>query len=380
MRITKEIAVSFGQVKKLSEVAEFLDHKRKPIKASQRVSGDVPYYGANGIQDHVANYLFNEQLILLAEDGGHFNNPERGIAYKISGKSWVNNHAHVLRPKSSIDIDYLHWVLKHYDVRPFITGSTRAKLTKKAAENILVPIPELSKQKQISHLLEKVESTRKKMEQARNITREFLRSTFLSMFNKEAFPTLPLASVVKEQTDVTYGIVQAGPEYENGIPYIRTGDIKDGKILTQNLRHTSPDIAAKFTRSIVNAGDIVMSIRATVGTTAIVPDELEGANLTQGTARISPGSRVTTEYLHNYLKSKKCQDWISRQVKGATFREITLGRLRELEVPIPPISLQENFSKFEARTNTILEKLKKQSDNLQNLYNSILQKAFRGEL
>lgn len=80
----------------LGKAVEFLDSKRRPVKASDRVPGPYPYYGANGQQGTIDDYIFDEPLVLLAEDGGHFFEPQRGIAYKITGKTWVNNHAHVL--------------------------------------------------------------------------------------------------------------------------------------------------------------------------------------------------------------------------------------------------------------------------------------------
>lgn len=128
-------------VRSLGDVVDFLDHRRRPITASNRLPGPVPYYGANGQQDSVADHLFDEPLVLLAEDGGHFDQPQRGIAYAISGKSWVNNHAHVLRPRDDISIGFLEAYLKHQDVTRYLTGSTRAKLTKSGASSILVPIP-----------------------------------------------------------------------------------------------------------------------------------------------------------------------------------------------------------------------------------------------
>ena len=92
---------------RLEEVCEILDSKRVPITAKDRVAGPYPYYGANGIQDYVADYIFDDELVLLAEDGGHFGSADKPIAYRVSGKCWVNNHAHVLKAKECIDIDYL---------------------------------------------------------------------------------------------------------------------------------------------------------------------------------------------------------------------------------------------------------------------------------
>ena len=81
---------------RLGDVCEILDSKRVPITAHERKNGSYPYYGANGIQDYVADYIFDDELVLLAEDGGNFGSKEKPIAYRVSGKCWVNNHAHVL--------------------------------------------------------------------------------------------------------------------------------------------------------------------------------------------------------------------------------------------------------------------------------------------
>jgi type I restriction enzyme, S subunit len=146
------------------------------------------------------------------------------------------------------------------------------------------------------------------------------------------------------------------------------------------LRHTDPEVAGKFRRSRVEAGDIVMSIRATVGTTALVPQELAGANLTQGTARIAPGKYVDRWYLLSFLRSSGTQHWISLQIKGATFREITLGRLRELPVALPPLTLQQDFARHVAAVDKLKEAHRASLAELDALFASLQHRAFRGEL
>lgn len=98
---------------------------------------------------------------MLAEDGGYFNAPERGIAYRISGKTWVNNHAHIIKPRDGIDLAFLCRVLENYDVSPFISGSTRAKLTKSQAEKIEIPVPPLAEQKRIAEILDQADNLRR---------------------------------------------------------------------------------------------------------------------------------------------------------------------------------------------------------------------------
>jgi len=250
---------------------------------------------------------------------------------------------------------------------------------------IEISLPPLADQRRIAEVLDRAEALRAKRRAALAQLDILTQSIFIDVFgdpatNPKGWPVLQLHEVVKEGTIVTYGIVQAGEEFPGGVPYIRTGDIVGGEIVTSGLRHTDPEIAAKFSRSRVEAGDIVMSIRATVGTTALVPRELDGANLTQGTGKISPGKKIERFYLLNYLRASGTQHWIRLQIKGATFREITLTRLRELPVAVPPIATQREF----ARAVKAIEKLKTAHSaslaELASLFASLQHRAFRGEL
>lgn len=126
--------------KPLLEVCDLLDSKRVPVTSNKRIHGPYPYYGANGIQDYVNDYIFDDDLVLLAEDGGNFGSKDKPIAYRVSGKCWVNNHAHVLKPREGLNVDYLCYSLMYYDTKGLVNGATRKKLTQTAMKNIKIPI------------------------------------------------------------------------------------------------------------------------------------------------------------------------------------------------------------------------------------------------
>ncbi|MEM9008769.1 MAG: restriction endonuclease subunit S, partial [Cyanobacteria bacterium P01_F01_bin.86] len=155
-----------------------------------------------------------------------------------------------------------------------------------------------------------------------------------------------LKYVVHPKTSITYGIVQAGPEVPNGIPYIKTSDMAGDKLPLEGYARTSPEIDASYQRSKVSAGDIVVAIRATVGKCLPVPPDLEGANLTQGTAKVSPGDTVLADYLLLSMKSESAQDYFGLMSKGATFKEITLDALRRTPLAFPPLSEQAQITHF----------------------------------
>jgi type I restriction enzyme S subunit len=136
-------------VKRIEDITECLDRLRRPITESDRKPGNVPYYGANGQQGWIDTALFDEPLVLVAEDGGYFDAPERGVAYRIDGPAWVNNHAHILRAiPTHVDTEFLHRALRHFNFLPFISGTTRAKLTQGQLNAVKLYVPPLDLQRQ----------------------------------------------------------------------------------------------------------------------------------------------------------------------------------------------------------------------------------------
>ena len=135
----------------LEDLCDNLDFMRKPITRAKREHGDTPYYGAMGVQDYVSGYIFDEDLLLVAEDCGEYGNFGQK-AYSISGKSWVNNHAHILRCRN-IDLGYLENELNYLDISRFINTGNRDKLNKSTLDKIPIPIPSKSEQKKIATIL-----------------------------------------------------------------------------------------------------------------------------------------------------------------------------------------------------------------------------------
>lgn len=136
------------EVKMVNEVSENLDGKRRPIKESDRslMQGTIPYYGASGIIDYVNDFIFDESLILLGEDGENVVSRNLPLAFIINGKTWVNNHAHVLKPASDIDIVYLTEYLEHLDYSDIVSGSAQPKITQNTLNKKLVKKPSFGEQ------------------------------------------------------------------------------------------------------------------------------------------------------------------------------------------------------------------------------------------
>ncbi|MDD2769081.1 MAG: restriction endonuclease subunit S, partial [Methylococcus sp.] len=138
------------EVKPLAEIVSFLDGKRKPVKDSARakMQGDIPYYGASGIVDYVNDYIFDEDLILLGEDGENILSRNSRLAFRISGKTWVNNHAHVLKANPGVDIGYLVDYLESLSYEQYNSGTAQPKLNKQTCSAIPIAIPPTSAEQQ----------------------------------------------------------------------------------------------------------------------------------------------------------------------------------------------------------------------------------------
>jgi len=152
----------------LGHVCDILDNQRIPVSSDERAKrgGDIPYYGANGQVGWIDNYIFEEELVLIAEDGGNFDEyADRAIAYRISGKSWVNNHVHVLRAKPETTNGWVYHCLVHKDIRFYIRGGTRSKLNQSELRDIEIPFPPYYEQGKITEILDTLDDTIRKTEQ-----------------------------------------------------------------------------------------------------------------------------------------------------------------------------------------------------------------------
>ena len=142
----------------LGDIAENLDSKRKPITSSLREPGDIPYYGASGIVDYVKDYIFDGDYLLVSEDGANLIARNTPIAFSISGKNWVNNHAHVLKFETYAERKYVEYYLNSIDLTPYISGAAQPKLNQKNLNSIKIPNPSLEEKKRIVSILDKFDA------------------------------------------------------------------------------------------------------------------------------------------------------------------------------------------------------------------------------
>ena len=180
---------------KLENLVEILDNLRKPITAKDRKEGPYPYYGANGIQGYHDDFIFDDRLLLLAEDGGHFGSKTKDIAYIVEGKYWVNNHAHVLKNIEGVSLDFLFQYLRRFNVKPWVTGATVPKLNQAKTKELPVALPPYKEQVRIANKIEscfsKIEETEQNLNKVEILLDKYRESLLAKAFRGELIPQSP---------------------------------------------------------------------------------------------------------------------------------------------------------------------------------------------
>ncbi|QTS85226.1 restriction endonuclease subunit S [Ectopseudomonas khazarica] len=183
---------------------------------------------------------------------------------------------------------------------------------------------------------------------------------------------------------ITYGILKPGPELEVGVPYIRVADFPGNKLDLSKIKKTSPEIDLQYKRARLAAGDLLLSIRGSVGRLIKIPEQLEGANITQDTARLSISPLISTDFVYWALLADSTQLRMKNATRGVAIRGINIGDVRALQVPLPPIEEQNEIAHRIKQLFDYAEKVESKIiialSRIEGLSQSILAKAFRGEL
>lgn len=362
---------------RLGDICEILDSMRVPITASDRKPGPYPYYGANGVQDYVADYIFDDELVLLAEDGGNFGSKDKPIAYRVSGKCWVNNHAHVLKPKEGVDVDYLCYSLMFYDVTGLVNGATRKKLTQADMRKIEIPLPPLDEQRKIASVLDKISDLTAKRRRQLDKLDELVKSRFVEMFGNflgNQGEKTTLSDVCKIITDGTH----QPPEFvPSGIPFLFVSNIVTNEITYDAEKFISEDTYNELIkRTPIELGDILLSTVGSYGHPAIVKSDKRFC-FQRHIAYLKPKAElVDSVYLHSVILSDDVQRQIEKNVKGIAQKTLNLSEIRKIKVPLPSMESQKRFAEMVTHIDKIKLQVRASLDKLEMLKKARMQEYF----
>ncbi|MFD5221791.1 restriction endonuclease subunit S [Streptomyces tendae] len=300
---------------------------------------------------------------------------------------------HAYRPSAHMDARYVAYALRTMAVNGYVTTLAKGIRERSTAfdaatlANVLLPVPPLQEQRCIAGFLDAETSRINSLMRTRSaqiaVLEERLDAVRDALFGEGTTgkSSTPLMYLTDPYRPIVYGIVQAGPEFPGGVPYIKTGDLKS--LNPSSLSRTSPQIHQQFHRAAVHPGDIVMAMRASIGAVAIVPPELSEANLTQGTARIAAAEGVNNEWLFHALKTRLVREQCDLRAVGSTFRTLNIWDLRRITIATTRAEEQNElvrqFKTIEARHTSLQRDAKRQIALLAERRQTLITAAVTGQ-
>lgn len=319
-------------LRRLGDLAEFLDAKGRKLTARERRPGAYPYYGAGGQQGTIDQYLFDEPLVLLAQDCSGSSSPVQCI----SGRTWVGRRVHVLRPRAGVDHEFLRRALEHCARLSAPAGSNRQTLTRQRAAELRVPLPALGEQSKIAELLVRAEALGEQRRGAPAQLDAFLRVLFLERFGDPAtnplgWPRLPLGAL---------------------------GTVAQAMFTGERL---------------LVAEDGVNLITRQHAVARVVRDEFA---VNPRAHVIAANGRAELDYLAFVIELTELKPYLT----GGTAPKLKRVSLERMSVPVPPLELQRAFCRIVEKVEELRRKMFASSQRLDELSMALCRRAFAGEL
>ena len=381
-------------IKMLGEVCENLDSKRIPITKNKRIAGKYPYYGASGVVDYVDDYLFDENLLLVSEDGANLLVRTYPIAFSVSGKAWVNNHAHVLKFPNLVSQHFIEFYLNSLPLDSFVNGMAQPKLNQKSLNSIPVPAPPLPEQKRIVEILDDafvgIATAKANAEQNLLNARALFDSHLNSIF------THPVKGWVQTKLENALDVQPrngwsppAANHSESGIPVLTLSSVTGFQFRPDKIKYTSAKADPRGHYWVKN-GDFLITRSNTpelVGHIAIAKGITEPTIYPDLIMRMVPApATISTKFLYYQMRTHSLRQEITGRAQGAnpTMKKISKGAVQSLPIGVPSLSVQKKIV-------GTLDALSKESQRLESIYQqklaaldelkkSLLHQAFSGSL
>ncbi len=285
----------------------------------------------------------------------------------------------ILEPKETLDAKFLFYFLAQLPIESRGYADHFPEVRRSS-----IPVPPLAEQLRIAELLDRAEALRAKRRAALSQLDSLTQSLFLDLFgdpikNPHGFPVRPMIELIDPQRPISYGILMPGPDQAEGVKYVRVTDMKNGGIELSGIRKTTEAMSNSFRRSLLKPGDLLMSIRGHVGRFAVIPPELDGANITQDSARLAIVG-ASSVYVRECLRSDGFQRWMAKHTKGVAVRGINLGDVKLMPILLPPRPAQDKFARQANAVEALKTAQRASLAELDALFATLQHRAFKGEL
>lgn len=377
----------------LEQAADILDSYRKPVNSKERlnlIKGKpldelFPYYGATGQVGWIDSFLTDGEYILLGEDGAPFLNPYAEKAYIIYGKTWVNNHAHILRSKTNNE--FLCYYLNYFNYKNYVSGTTRLKLTQAQMRKIPIPNIPSDEQSRIVASIEELFSELDKAVDTLKTTKEQL-TVYRRAVLKDAFSDFEKKDSIRNLTMVVTSGSRGWAKYysNSGALFVRIGNLTHSGIDIdfRDIQHITPPDNVEGVRTRLQPNDVLVSITADLGSIGFVSEKVEEAYINQHIALVRFQNPVQGRFMAWYLRSEYGQKDLLKNKRGGGKLGLGLDDIRDTPVPIvDDITATEIVDKVEEQLS-VCDSIEKTVDTAlaqaDAMRQSILKQAFEGKI
>ena len=322
------------------------DSERVPITSSDREPGPYPYYGANGLQDYVKDFIFDGEFVLMAEDGGYFDDLARPNSYYVSGRCWVNNHAHILQPGEELNIHYLDWAIKHRDLRSLVNGTTRAKLTQAAMRKIKILVPPMSMQNDFATFLKEVDKSKAVVQKCIEKYDQLVKSRFIELFELYKNQQSCIYNYEDICITITDGEHATPKRSEYGVYLLSARNIQNHSLSLEDVDFIPLEEYERISKRIVpQKGDVLISCSGTIGRVCTIPADMK-CQMVRSVALLRLKESVNPTYFEWLVDSTFTQSQIEKAIHQSTQANLFQGKIRKLIAVVPPKNIQNEFASF----------------------------------
>lgn len=397
---------------RLRYITQCLDGKRIPLNSVERSerSGDVPYWGANSIMDYVDSALFDEELILLGEDGAPFFDPYRPVAFFSSGPVWPNNHIHVLRPRHKTFSRYITYCLNAAKYIYYVDGSTRDKLTQSGMNSIPLPWPPEREAIAIADFLDhetaRIDTLIAKKTRFIELLKEKRQAVITQAVTKGLDDTVPMKdSEVKWLGMVPahwstgrlsdyclsistgpFGTALKSDDYVEGcVPVINPSHIDNGVCVPDSAVTVSDETSQRLSFWRLNCGDVITARRGELGRAAVITTREAGWLCGTGSLRLRPSRKIKARFFQQVLQSSYARAWLEIESVGSTMPNLSEGLIGRLPIAAPSSideqdDLLEKLDVVTGRLDLLREKTQRSIDLLKEHRAALITAAVTGKI
>ena len=330
------------EIRCLEDCCNLLDKKRKPVTKASREAGKYPYYGANGVQDYVSDYIFDGTFVLVGEDGSVITKSGTPVVTWAEGKIWVNNHAHIIEEKDGVMLRYLYHYIQTIDVTSLIHGNI-PKLTGGDFKALKIAVPPLEVQREIVRVLDSFTLLTAELTAeltARKKQYSFYRDKMLNFGNKA--PIYRLSELCESIAD---GDHMPPPKSDDGIPFITISNVTEyHDIDFENTMY----VPESYYNSLAEKrrprkGDILYTVVGSYGIPVCIENDKKFV-FQRHIAILRPNNAIVkSKYLFHAMQSTDFKIQADKLAKGAAQKTIALSSLAKMYMPVPDMNVQERI-------------------------------------